>query len=216
MTPDDFLSARELAELGLAAVGRDVRVSRHALFFSPERISIGDHSRIDAFCILSAGEPHLRIGRHVHISAYVAILGRASVEIGDFSGLSARVTILSSTDDFSGSVMTGPTVPEEFRSTFDAPVIVSAHVVVGAGSIVLPGVTIGESAAVGAASLVRTDVPPFALVAGVPARQLRMRSREHRVLAEEFLAREAEAARESGNETTVQSSAGPGSEEFRR
>ena len=192
MPSDDFLSASEIAGLGLAAVGRNVHISRHTLFFSPERISVGDHSRIDAFCVLSAGE-RLVIGRHVHISTFVAILGRARVEIGDFSGLSARVTVLSSTDDFSGSVLTGPTVPERFRRSLDGPVVVSRHVVVGAGSIVLPGVTIGESAAVGAASLVKDDVPAFALVAGVPARPLRTRSREHLALAAELLAQEAEA-----------------------
>ncbi len=191
MTADDFLSPDELAGIGFGRVGRDVRVSRHALFFSPGRISIGDHSRIDAFCVLSGGD-HLRIGNHVHISAYVAILGRAGVDIGDFSGLSVRVTILSSTDDFTGLAMTGPTIPDEFRSTIDLPVIVSQHVVVGAGTIVLPGVTIGESAAVGAASLITTDVPPFTLVAGVPAHQLRTRSREHRLLAQRFLAHEGE------------------------
>ena len=51
----DFMNLEELATLGLRAAGRDVQVSRHAIFFGPERIIIGDHSRVDAFCILSAG-----------------------------------------------------------------------------------------------------------------------------------------------------------------
>jgi dTDP-4-amino-4,6-dideoxy-D-glucose acyltransferase len=70
----DFLDAAELAALGLAACGRSVLVSRHAIFFRPERISLGDHTRIDAFCILSAGSNGLRIGRNVHISAYTAVV----------------------------------------------------------------------------------------------------------------------------------------------
>lgn len=199
MPLDDFLSEQELVELGFAAIGHHVRISRHALFFNPHRISVGDHSRIDAFSILAAGEPHLKIGRHVHISAYVAILGRSAVELQDFCGLSARVTVFTSTDDFSGSFLTGPTVAEEFRAVLDAPVVISEHVVVGAGTIVLPGVTIGRSAAVGAASLVSRDVLPHTLVAGVPARRLRDRSHEHVALAAAQLARDA-------------ASGGPGSE----
>lgn len=190
MATDDFLSRDELNGLGLFAVGRNVRISRHAAIFSPERISVGDDSRIDAFAVLSAGQPHLRIGRHVHISSSVVIVGRAAVEIGDFTSLSPRVTILSSSDDFSGAYMTGPTVPAEFRSTVDAPVVIAEHVVVGSGTIVLPGITIGESSAVGAASLITDDVAPFTLVAGVPAKLLRERSREHRELAQRMQAQE--------------------------
>jgi galactoside O-acetyltransferase len=176
----------------LASVGDEVRISRHALFFSPERISIGDNTRIDAFSIVSAGERAIIVGRHVHISAYVAILGRGGVEIGDFSALSPRVTILSSTDDFSGASMLGPTIPEEFRTPLDAMVRVGSHVVVGAGSIVLPGITVADSSAVGAASLVTRDVLPFTIVAGVPAMFLRERSHEHLDLAERYLAQEGD------------------------
>ena len=191
MAVDDFLSETELRQLGLRSVGRNVLISRHALLFSPERISIGDHSRIDAFCVLSAGVPHLTIGRNVHVSAHVVIVGRGAVEIGDFATLSVRTTIFSSTDDFSGEVMIGPTLPDEYRRAVDTPVIISAHSGLGAGSIVLPGITIGESGTVAAASLVTRDVPPFTVVGGRPARRMHERSRRHRELADQLLAREA-------------------------
>ena len=44
--------------------------------------------------------------------------------------------------------------------------LLGEHVIVGAGSIILPGVTIGQGTAVGALTLVRKDIPPFAIVAG--------------------------------------------------
>lgn len=181
---DDFLSADELRQLGLAYVGRDVKISRHAVLFAPERISIGDYSRIDAFCVLSAGHPGLKVGRHVHLSVRVTILGRAAFEVGDFSGLSVGTTIFTSSDTFSGAALYGPAVPEGLRETADTPVSIGPRVVVGANSVVLPGVTIGEGSAVGAASLVKEDVPPFTLVAGVPAHFLRELSHASAALAE--------------------------------
>ena len=187
---DDFLTPEELAAIGLGAVGQHVRLSRHAVLFAPGGISLGDYSRVDAFCVMSAGPAGIRVGRNVHISAFSAILGQAAVDIGDFATLSARCTIFSSGDDFSGATMANATVPELYRGVVDAPVAIQAHAVIGACCIVLPGVTIGESACVGAASLVKLDVAPFSMVAGVPARVIGSRRAEHRSLAETLLREE--------------------------
>jgi galactoside O-acetyltransferase len=182
-----FLDRAELEAVGFAALGSGVLVSRQALFFSPGRIRIGDNVRIDAFCILSAGQPGLEFVRNVHISAYTSILGRAAVRIGDFATISVRCSIFSSNDDYSGETMSNPTVPAQFRGAIDAPVEIGDHAILGTGTVVLPGVRIGESAAIGAASLVKADVLPFRMAAGVPARLLGWRSRHHRVLADEML-----------------------------
>lgn len=186
----DFLDDGELAALGLAAVGKAARISRRAVFFGPGWISLGDYTRVDAFSILSAGPPGLRVGRNVHISAYAAILGRERVEIGDFATVSVRCTIFSSNDDYSGATMGNATVPARFRGAVDAPVSVQAHAMIGAGSILLPGVTVGESACVGAGSLVKVDVAPFDVVAGIPARRIGRRRGDHRALAEQLLREE--------------------------
>ena len=154
----DFLDADELTALGLAQLGEGVMISRHAVLLSPERIWVGDHSRIDAFSVLSAGRPHLKLGHHVHVSVRVTIVGQAAFEIGDFSGLSVGTTVLTSTDTFTGDALYGPVVPREYRDTMDAPVTIGPRVVVGAHSIVMPGVTIGEGTAVAATSLVKSDV----------------------------------------------------------
>jgi len=184
----DFLDATELAAIGFAAIGEDVRISRHALFFAPERIRIGARTRIDAFCILSAGAGGIIIGRNVHLSAHATILGGGAVTIGDFCTLSVRCAVFASNDDYSGATMTNPTVPARFRGAVDAPVTIGAHAILGASCVVLPGVTIGESAAVGALSLVREDLPPFAVAVGAPARVVGRRREEHRALAARYLA----------------------------
>jgi galactoside O-acetyltransferase len=161
-----------------AACGDDVRIDKDARLLGTERIAIGSHVRIDAFAVISAGADGIVIGDHVHIAAHVFMSGAARIEIGDFAGLSGRVSVYSSNDDYSGAALTGPTVPDELRNVTDAPVTVGRHAIVGAGSVILPGVTIGTGAAVGAQSLVRRDVAEFTIVGGVPARILGERTRE--------------------------------------
>jgi galactoside O-acetyltransferase len=186
---DDFFREDELRAAGLAAVGMDVRISRHALLFRPERISVGDRSRIDAFCVLSAGRS-IAIGRNVHLGAHTSLVGRGHIEIGDFASVSVRCALISSNDDYSGASMVNPTVPEGYRGAVDLPIQIGAHAALGAGSIILAGVTIGESAVVGAMTLVKGDVAPYAIVAGVPARVIGERRREHRALAQRLLTEE--------------------------
>src|SRR5882672_8401994 len=109
-----FLSQEQLDAVGFKRLGKNVQVSDKAVFYNPSKISIGDNSRIDDFCILSAGEGEFHIGRHVHIACYVSLIGKNAILLEDFAGLSSRVSIYSSSDDFSGNYMTGPTVSEEY------------------------------------------------------------------------------------------------------
>jgi galactoside O-acetyltransferase len=66
-----FLTEEELAALGLASCGEDVKISRKTSIYGAERIAIGDHVRIDDFCVISAGAGGISIGSHVHIAVYV-------------------------------------------------------------------------------------------------------------------------------------------------
>lgn len=191
MNPPHLYSEAELRGLGFAHVGRDVRLDRSVRLFGIERISIGDHCRIDSFCILSAGAGGIAIGRNVHVAAYCAMVGRGRIELGDFANLSQRCSIFSSSDDYTGAAMTNPTIPEEFTQVTHAPVRLGRHVIMGCGSVVLPGVTIGIGAAMGALTLIRHDVPDFAIMAGNPARQLRERARTMLELEQAYLASEA-------------------------
>jgi galactoside O-acetyltransferase len=68
------------------------------------------------------------------------------------------------------------------RLMVHAPVEVDDDVWLGAGAVVLPGVHIGRGAVVGAGAVVTRDVPPFSIVAGVPARVVRMLGNAPRVL----------------------------------
>lgn len=172
-----YLSLDELGQAGFAAFGHDVFVSRKASIYGVERICLGNHVRIDDFCVLSAGEGGIKIGDYVHIAVYTSLIGRGRIELRDFSNLSSRVSIYSSSDDYSGASMTNPMVPFRFTDVRHADVTVGRHVIIGSGAVVLPGVAIGEGAAIGALSLVNDSCDAFGIYAGVPARRIRERSR---------------------------------------
>jgi dTDP-4-amino-4,6-dideoxy-D-glucose acyltransferase len=166
------LTGTELERLGLAAVGDDVHVDETARVFGAERVSIGSHVRIDCFTVITTGPGAVTIGDHVHLGVGVCLFGTAGIEIGDFASLSGRVAVYSTNDDFVGGHLSGPTVPAHLREVHAARVIVGAHAIVGAGSVILPGVRLGRGAAVGALSLVKRDVADGEVAGGVPARSL--------------------------------------------
>ena len=101
-----FYTPEELAQIGLKSYGENVRISRYAQIYSPEKISIGDNVRIDDFCILSG---RITIGSHIHIAAYCAMYGADyGIVMEDYTGLSARATIYAAMDEFSGEYLIGP------------------------------------------------------------------------------------------------------------
>lgn len=171
-TPD------ELAAMGFLHLGREVRISRRASLHGVARIAIGDFSRIDDFCVISAGPGGIRIGRHVHIAVMCSLIGREAIILDDFSGLSSRVSIYSSSDDYSGSFMTNPTVPEQLTNVDSRPVELGRHCIVGAGAVLLPGTLMEQGATLGALSLAKGRLREFTVYSGVPAREIKPRKRD--------------------------------------
>lgn len=182
-----MLTRSQLEAIGFAEVGKDVQISEQARFYGAHRIALGNHVRIDDFCVLSAGTGGIRIGHHVHIAVFSSLIGRGEIIIADFANLSSRVSIYSSNDDYSGASLTNPTVPAEFTDVTHAPVRLGRHVIVGSGSVILPGVTIADGVAVGALSLVTRDCKEFGIYAGHPAKRIKERSRALLELEARFL-----------------------------
>jgi acetyltransferase-like isoleucine patch superfamily enzyme len=172
-----FLSRPQLERMGFAALGEDVRISEKASIYGAARIRIGDHGRIDDFCILSAGEGGIGLGSHVHIGCFCSLIGAAEIVIQDFSALSGRVAVYSSSDDYSGNHLANPTVPVEFTNVDSRSVRLEKHVLVGAGAVILPGVVMHEGSVAGALSLVTHDCDAFWVYSGVPARRRIQRDR---------------------------------------
>lgn len=172
-----FLSRRKLNTMGFAHLGKDVQISDKASFHGIQRISIGDHSRIDDFSVLSAGTGGIEIGRHVHIAVMCSLIGAEEIALQDYSGLSSRVCIYSSGDDYGGDYLTNPTIPDDLKQAISLPVSIGKHCIIGAGAVLLPGSILDMGVAVGALSLVKGHLESFMIYAGCPARPVKERSR---------------------------------------
>lgn len=182
-----FYNREELAQLGFKAIGDNVLVSRKASFYGISRISIGNNVRIDDFCVLSAGKGGIQIGNFVHLAVFATLMGEGKITLEDFSGISSKVSVYSSNDDYTGEYMSNPTVPEEYTNVTHADVTICRHALVGSGSIILPGVTLKRGSVIGALSLVNKDCEEFFIYKGNPAKKIIERSRELLQLEEKFL-----------------------------
>lgn len=182
-----FYSEEELAEIGFSHIGENVLISKKTSFYGVSRISIGDNVRIDDFCVISAGKGGIEIGNYVHIAVFCSLMGDGKIILSDFSGLSSRVSIYSSSDDYKGFALTNPTIPDNHRIVDNSNVTLGKHVVVGSGTVILPGTTIEEGVAIGALSLVRKNCKAFKIYAGNPLKELGNRNKKILELEHEFL-----------------------------
>lgn len=157
----------------LASCGEGTIFEPTCLVLHPERVHLGRDVYVGHLAILEGYHRNeLRVGDGSWIGAQSFLHGAGGLEIGRNVGIGPAVKILSSHHEIDGSLE---------LPILHAPLVFSAVVIeddadLGAGAIVLPGVRIGRGAQVGAGAVVTRDVPPFAVVAGNPARILRTRA----------------------------------------
>lgn len=176
----DFYTKEQLEKFG--SCGKNVRIDSSVRILNPQNVHIGNDVRIDAFCFFSAQNP-IRIGNNVHISLYTQLgAAGAPISIEDFAGLSSRVNVFTTTDDYSEGWMTNPTVPDRFKKVKGGPVLIQKHVIIGCGSVIMPNLVLETGCSVGALSFVNKTVPEFTVVAGNPMRLIGKRNKE-RLLA---------------------------------
>lgn len=163
---DSFYSRKELLSIGFKSVGENVKLSRKASVYSPDKIVIGNNVRIDDFCILSG---NITLGNNIHISAYVALYGSMGIMMDDYSGISPKSVVYSAMDDFSGDYLVGPIHPKSTTNVQGGLVKIGKYVQIGSNSVVFPNIEIKEGAVIGACSLVLHNVDEWSVNFGIPA-----------------------------------------------
>jgi acetyltransferase-like isoleucine patch superfamily enzyme len=156
-------------------VGRNLRVDLGAPYvYGDIRIRIGDDctmNAISSFVSTSVGRnPVLEIGNKTYMGHRVSISVGSRVTIGSHVLIADNVFIADNPGhplDAAKRRVQG-VEPDQIR-----PVTIGDDVWIGHGCKIMPGVTIGEGSVVGAGSIVTRDVPPYTLVAGIPAKPVR-------------------------------------------
>ena len=180
-----FLNEKQLGRMGFKSLGENVRISEKASIYNPEQIEIGDHSRIDDFCVISG---RVTIGRNVHIAVFCNVAGgEKGVTFGDFSGLAYGCHVFTQSDDYSGRTLTNPTVPDKYKRETKREIIIGRHSIVGTNSLIFPGVVLAEGTSVGALSTVTKSTEEWSVYLGNPAKRIKARRRDLLELEREYL-----------------------------
>ncbi|MBA7604222.1 dTDP-4-amino-4,6-dideoxy-D-glucose acyltransferase [subsurface metagenome] len=169
--------------------GKNVTIYPLAKIVFPENISIGDETVIDDFVFLYGQGKGIKIGNFCHITVHCTVQSGGLIEIGDFSGIGPGSIILAMSDDYRGGGFIGLKLfGDKYRNVSCEDVTLGRHVHVGAGSIILPGVTIGDGCSVGAGSLVTRDLPEWTICYGSPCKPIKDKPKEKQLRMEkEFL-----------------------------
>lgn len=112
------------------------------------------------------GGRHVHFGNNVYANFSLTLVDDDHIYIGNNVLIAPNVTIAAATH---------PIHPELRRQTaqYNLPVHIGDNVWIGAGSVILPGVTIGENSVIGAGSVVTRDIPANVVAVGNPCRVLR-------------------------------------------
>lgn len=179
-----FLTGDQLKPFGFKKLGKNVKISDKASIYNADQMELGDHVRIDDFCVLSG---KITFRRHVHIAAFCLLAGgEKGITFDDFSGLSYACQVFTQSDDYTGKTMTNPTVPDDYKLERKEAVYIGRHSGCGAHCVVFPGVTLAEGSVTGAMSLLTKSTEPWGVYFGIPAKRMKDRKKDLLELEKKF------------------------------
>lgn len=155
----------------LASCGTDCIFESGVMVFHPENIHLGNGIYIGHQTILKGYyKNQMCIGDHSWIGQQCFLHSAGGISIGKHVGIGPGVRIISSQH-----LDKGRDTPLLFSEISFAPVRIGDDADLGIGACILPGVSIGKGALIGAGAVVSRDIPDYAVAAGVPAKVIRMR-----------------------------------------
>ncbi|HYL95486.1 MAG TPA: acyltransferase [Terriglobales bacterium] len=169
----DYLMRRTIVRALCKSVGHDLQVGPDVVLKHPETMEIGDSVFIGAQAMIQGRfDGTCRIGNHVWIGPQ-AYFDARNLVLEDYVGWGPGAKVLGS--EHTGEPLDMPIIATPLSIK---PVVIGFGADIGTNSTILPGVRVGANAIIGAGAVVNTDVPDFAVAAGVPARVLRIRGTE--------------------------------------
>lgn len=169
----DFLGENNRPRLKYC--GEHVILNAMCKIMRAENMEIDDYSRVLDFAYIDAGQS-LKIGKYSIITWHCLIEGGAKTTIGDRVFIGPGTKLLTSTYAFNG-YYTNEFLPQETRATIYGDITLKDDSYIGANSVIMPGVTVGEGAMVGSNSFVNKDLDPWGIYVGSPAKKVGERQR---------------------------------------
>jgi galactoside O-acetyltransferase len=154
-------------KMRFAHFGAYSSIERGVVVTMPRMVSIGKHTTIYHRCFITVGyKGKVEIGDYSHLGVDVYLnADEGCIKIGNYVAVGPKSGIYS----YSNYYEPGKFITQCYKV---ADVTIEDDVWIGAGAVILPGVTISRGAIVGANAVITKDVAPYSIVGGVPAREI--------------------------------------------
>jgi len=142
-----------------------VKTFQQTKIIGVEHIDFGKYIILDDFTFIYTKEKMI-IGDYVHIASFSSISGAGECIIEDLCAISSGCRIFTSSDDFTQHGFGNSTICNTFRNLTTKPIHIKKFSIIGANSVILPGVIIGEGVSVAANSVVSKNLAPWGIYLG--------------------------------------------------
>jgi acetyltransferase-like isoleucine patch superfamily enzyme len=171
-----YVSPRAILKRGRKIkLGANVVVERGAMLWvdtNQSYIDIGADSYLSSQCILNTFNGWISLGSNCTVNSYAILYGHGGLEIGNDVRIAPQVMIMPM-----NHIYKDPHVPIRRQGIRSQGIKIEDDVWLGAGAVVLDGVTIGKGSVIGAGAVVTEDIPPYSVAVGVPARVRKKRGK---------------------------------------
>ncbi len=127
---------------------------------------IGENCYIEPPFYSNMGAGHIHFGNNIYCNFGVTMVDDTHIYVGDYTMFGPNVTVATAAHPISPEL-------RQKGYQYNAPIHIGKNCWIGAGAVILPGVTIGDNVVVGAGSVVTKDIPPNVVAVGNPCRVLR-------------------------------------------
>jgi acetyltransferase-like isoleucine patch superfamily enzyme len=171
-----YVSPRAIVKRGRRIeLGANVVVERGAMLWvdtNGSYITVGDDSYLSSQCILNTFNGWISLGTNCTVNSYAILYGHGGLEIGNDVRIAPQVMIMPM-----NHVYKDPRVPIRTQGIRCRGIKIEDDVWLGAGAIVLDGVTIGKGSIIGAGAIVAKNIPSYSVAVGIPARIIKKRGK---------------------------------------